>query len=50
MISNLDAHTWQGRLVEQHPVYLYDPVNDFVDSQLRERYLLLIAGVFHCHC
>ncbi|CAO1602095.1 Inositol-1,4,5-trisphosphate 5-phosphatase 1 [Xanthoria calcicola] len=26
-----------GRLVEQHPVYLYDPVNDFVDSQLRER-------------
>ncbi|KAL8852415.1 MAG: hypothetical protein Q9221_002721 [Calogaya cf. arnoldii] len=26
-----------GRLVEQHPVYLYDPVNDYVDSQLLER-------------
>ncbi|KAL8759779.1 MAG: hypothetical protein Q9199_000503 [Rusavskia elegans] len=26
-----------GRLVEQHPVYLYDPVNDFLDSQLQER-------------
>ncbi|KAL8857049.1 MAG: hypothetical protein Q9178_006341 [Gyalolechia marmorata] len=26
-----------GRLVEQHPVYLYDPINDFVDSELQER-------------
>ncbi|KAL8807496.1 MAG: hypothetical protein Q9182_000661 [Xanthomendoza sp. 2 TL-2023] len=26
-----------GRLVEQHPVYLYDPVNDAVNSELQER-------------
>ncbi|KAL8768118.1 MAG: hypothetical protein Q9209_005581 [Squamulea sp. 1 TL-2023] len=26
-----------GRLVGQRPVYLYDPVNDFIDSELQER-------------
>ncbi|KAL8887670.1 MAG: hypothetical protein Q9215_004799 [Flavoplaca cf. flavocitrina] len=34
-----------GRLVEQRPVYLYDPVNDLVNYELRERYSIpVIAG------
>ncbi|KAL8936898.1 MAG: hypothetical protein Q9211_003961 [Gyalolechia sp. 1 TL-2023] len=27
----------QGRLVDQHPVHLYDPIKDYVISELRER-------------
>lgn len=26
-----------GRLVDQHPVHLYDPINDYVTTELRER-------------
>lgn len=30
-------HGRQGRLVEQRPVHLYDPINDHVASELQER-------------
>lgn len=36
--SSFGAHAQQGRLVEQRPVHLYDPVNDLVNYELRERY------------
>lgn len=28
---------WQGRLKEQSPVHLYDPIHDFVISELKKR-------------
>ncbi|KAI4287004.1 MAG: hypothetical protein L6R35_003742 [Caloplaca aegaea] len=33
----LVIHGRQGRLVEQRPVHLYDPINDHVASELQER-------------
>ncbi|KAL9014523.1 MAG: hypothetical protein Q9173_000824 [Seirophora scorigena] len=32
-------HELQGRLVEQRPVQLYDPINDYVASELQDRFV-----------
>lgn len=40
----MNIHRVQGRLVDQRPVHLFDPINDYVISELRERFVPRIMG------
>lgn len=31
----------QGRLINQSPVHLYDPINDYVNTELKRRSVIL---------
>lgn len=38
----------QGRLVEQRAVHLYDPINDYVNSELQQRFVPRILVTLDC--
>lgn len=35
-----DANILQGRLMDQPPVHLFDPITDYVSAELKRRYVL----------
>ena len=37
LICGITALKLKGRLVDQSPVYLYDPINDYVTAELGKR-------------
>lgn len=38
--NQADADILQGRLMDQSPVHLFDPITDYVSAELKRRYVL----------